>query len=187
MRILISGGPGSGCTTTGSALGKMFGVGLFDSDRYFHKPTDPPFQEQYSSEERRALLGAALASESSWILSGSVSTWGLEDIAPTHGVFLGIPKEERLRRLKHRQRSEFGSRIDPGGDMEHEHLSFLEWASEYESRTGPGRNVTTDRSFLEQNCPHTISLTEICPLPDLVASVVEFLEKTDEPGRTEWK
>jgi adenylate kinase family enzyme len=175
MRILIFGGPGSGCTSTAGILAKQLGLPTFDSDSYFHKPTDPPFQEQYTPEERRDLLGTALASEPGWILSGSVATWGLDSLNPTHGVFLDIPSEVRLDRLLLRQRSQFRSRIDPGGDMHEEHESFMEWAAGYEDRAGPGRNATTDRAFLETHCGHFLALTEAQAMEEIVREITRFL------------
>lgn len=178
MRVLISGGPGAGCTSTALKVGELLGIPVFDSDSYFHKPTDPPFQEQYSPEERRGLLSHALAVQSSWILSGSVSTWGLTDLLPTHSVFLQIPREVRMDRLKRRQRTQFGPRIDPGGDMEEEHRSFMAWAAEYENRTGHGRNLITDLTFLESNGERFVRITDLGPLNNVVAGVVEFVSRT---------
>jgi len=175
MRILISGGPGSGCTSTALALGELLGIPVFDSDAYFHKPTDPPFQEQYTPEERRELLNAVLASESSWILSGSVATWGVSLNNPTHGIFLDPSKESRLNRLGERQRSQFGRRIDFGGDMQQEHESFMEWAAGYDDRTGVGRNSITDQKFLVSSCEHFLSITGNVPFQEVVSKITNFL------------
>lgn len=183
MRILISGGPGSGCTSTALAVGAALKLPVFDSDTFFHKPTDPPFQEQYTPDERRALLQAALVREENWILSGSISTWGLPDFTPTHGVFLEIPNEERLRRLERRQADRFGSRIESGGDMADEHRSFLEWSAGYEERIGPGRNLATDRSFLESRSDRCIAFTEVIPFQELVTKVIEFLNEPPNAGQ----
>ncbi len=178
IRILVSGGPGAGCTSTASAIGDCLGMPVFDSDSYFHKPTDPPFQEQYSPDERRRLLGSALARESSWILSGSVATWGVDIKRPTHGVFLCILKEVRLKRLELRQRRQFGSRIDHGGDMRGEHESFMTWAGGYGDRTGVGRNAITDRMFLEKNCERFVVIAEDEPLQEIVSRIVNFVSDT---------
>ena len=178
MRVLISGGPGSGCTSTALAVGERLGVEVFDSDTYFHKPSDPPFQEQYSPDERRGLLRHALAGRPSWILSGSVSSWGMTDLDPTHAVFLHIPTGERLDRLIRRQRARFGSRIDLGGDMEAEHASFMEWAAGYEKRTGRGRNLATDLAFLESSGALFVRYAEIESLDNVVARLVEFISMT---------
>ena len=178
MRVLISGGPGSGCTSTALEVGGILGIPVFDSDTYFHKPTDPPFQEPYSPDERRERLSHALAGLSSWILSGSVSTWGLTDLNPAHAVFLQIPTAERLDRLKRRQWAQFGSRIDPGGDMEEDHESFMAWAAEYENRSGHGRNLTTDLAFLESSGGFFVRYAEIEPLKNVAARVLGFLLET---------
>ena len=175
MRVLISGGPGSGCTSTAIAVGEHLKIPVFDSDSFFHKPTDPPFQEQYTLEERRALLMRSLASRPSWILSGSVSTWGLADLAPTHAVFLKVPTSERLDRLNRRQRDQFGSRIDPGGDMEREHASFMEWAAEYEYRSGNGRNLITDLAFLKSNSRLLDCIEGAEPFKKVVDRVIGFV------------
>lgn len=175
MRVLISGGPGSGCTSTALMVGDRLNIPVFDSDTYFHKPSDPPFQEQYTPEERRELLSRALAGHSSWILSGSVATWGLIDLRPTHAVFLQIPTVERLDRLKRRQRARFGPRIDPGGDMEEEHNSFMAWAAEYEYHTGRGRNLAADMAFLESSGGIFVRYAEIEPLEEVVERVFGFV------------
>lgn len=174
-RLLISGGPGSGCTTTAKALGERLGVPVVDSDAYFHKPTDPPFQVQYALEERRALLKPVLDPEGNWILSGSVATWGLHSLAATHGVFLKIPKEVRLQRLLARQRDQFGTRIEPGGDMQEEHEAFLEWAAGYEAREGAGRNLATDRAFLATQCVRFVEVERDATVEEIVARLEEFV------------
>lgn len=186
MRILNSGGPGSGsgCTSTAHLLGKQLALPVFDSDSYFHKPTDPPFQEQYTPEERRELLSSALKSQPDWILSGSVATWGLAPVEPTHGIFLAIPKEVRLGRLALRQRHQFGPRIDPGGDMQAEHESFMDWAAGYEDRMETARNSTTDRLFLESQCTHLLAIAENQAMEELLPQIIGFLNSTnDDPHR----
>lgn len=175
IRLLISGGPGSGCTTTAKALGERLGVPVVDSDAYFHKPTDPPFQEQYTLEERRALMRPVLDPGGDWILSGSVATWGLHPLAATHGVFLKIPKEVRLQRLLARQRDRFGARIESCGDMQEEHEAFLEWAAGYEEREGEGRNLATDRAFLATQCGQFVELDGEATVDEIVARVEEFV------------
>lgn len=187
IRLLISGGPGSGCTTAAKALGERLGIPVVGSDTYFHKPTDPPFQEQYTLEERRALLRPVLAPESSWILSGSVATWGLHALVPTHGVFLNTPTAIRLQRLLDRQRAQFGSRIDPGGDLQEEHDAFLEWAAGYEERAGTGRNLATDRAFVESPSARFVELDGEEVLDEIVARMEKFVATGGLGGSLPWR
>jgi adenylate kinase family enzyme len=175
MRILISGGPGAGCTSTAKLIGAALGLSVFDSDTFFHKPTDPPFQEPYSPNERRQLLAAALDTTSDWILSGSIATWGI-DLPTLHfGVFLDPPKQERLRRLDLRERERFGPRIDRGGDLHSENKAFMEWASGYEDRAERGRNRSTDKAFLEQECDYFIEISNSDRLDDVALAIRGFL------------
>jgi|APTNR8051073442_1049403.scaffolds.fasta_scaffold26092_2 adenylate kinase family enzyme len=173
-RILISGGPGSGCSSTALALSRILGIPVFDSDDFFHKPTDPPFREQFTPEERRLGLAAALAPAESWILSGSVATWAVPNLDPTHGVFLDVPNAERLARLEKRQRGNFGSRIDSGGDLEEEHQAFLQWAATYEDRE-TGRSRKTDLTFLNDRCPRVFVLSGVQAFVDAVLRISGFL------------
>lgn len=179
LRVLISGGPGAGCTSTARALGERLRLPVFDSDDFFHKKTDPPFQEQYTPEERRRMVMAALGGEAAWILSGSVATWSVEGLGPTHGVFLDTPQEVRLGRLMERQRMRFGARIDAGGDMHEEHEAFMEWAAGYEERTGVGRNRETDRGYLAEGFSRFLELQGDEALEVVVARVLGFVTGAD--------
>ena len=71
------------------------------------------------------------------VLSGSLCGWGdplipLFDLA----VRMELPPEIRLSRLETRERSRFGGRILPGGDMERQHREFMDWAARYDT-AGP--------------------------------------------------
>jgi adenylate kinase family enzyme len=175
MRILISGGPGAGCTSTAHLIGAELGLPVFDSDTYFHKPTDPPFQEQYSPAERRQLIVGDLGATSDWILSGSIATWDVDLPTILFGVFLDTPKEERLRRLELRERERFGSRIDVGGDLHTENKDFMEWASGYEDRSGRGRNRSTDRSFLARQCEYFLEISHPLSLNGIASEICSFI------------
>tara|TARA_R110002096_G_scaffold105923_7_gene233082 strand:- start:1483 stop:2058 length:576 start_codon:yes stop_codon:yes gene_type:complete len=175
MCVLISGGPGSGCTSTAKLLGDRLGIPVLDSDSFFHKPTNPPFQEQYSPVERRRLLSEALAQSSDWILSGSIATWDV-DLPTIHfGVFMDIPKKVRMRRLELRERERFGDRIDVGGDMHTEKTLFMEWALAYEDRSGRTRNRVMDRDFLIGHCDHFIEVRHSQSLEEITSKIQSIL------------
>jgi adenylate kinase family enzyme len=179
MRLLITGGPGSGCTTTAEKISQELGVPVFDSDSFFHKPSDPPFQESYSPEERRLMLDSALSKKPSWIVSGSVATWGLSSFKPAHGVLLNVPKTVRLQRLVQRQRDQFGPRIEVGGDMHDEHEAFIEWAADYEERSGIGRNLATDREFLLHQCDRFMNIDQMADIDAIAGKIMRFLSNTN--------
>ena len=72
-----------------------------------------------------------------WVVTGSLSGWG-DPIIPRFDlvIWLTVPEEVRVARLRSRERVEFGARIDPGGDMEGIHEGFIEWSRKYDT-AGP--------------------------------------------------
>lgn len=133
QRIHTVGASGSGTTTLASALAGHFKIPQFDADSYYWEPTDPPFTAKRPPELRVALLTKDLDREPSWVLSGSLVKWGesLQDRF-THIVFLSLPSEIRLARIRKRELERFGERIEVGGDMHQQHLDFIEWEKKYD-------------------------------------------------------
>jgi hypothetical protein len=74
-----------------------------------------------------------LTAHDAWVLSGSLCGWG--DVAiPLFElvVFLWIPPDIRMARLRRREHKRFGERILPGGDMYEQSQAFLAWAASYD-------------------------------------------------------
>src|SRR5919202_4132186 len=117
-RINIIGAAGSGVSTLGRALAQRIGGEHFDTDDFCWLSTDPPFRKQREISERLKLLEDALRGSDRWVLSGSLTGWG-EALVPLFDlvVFLYVPTEVRLRRLRARERERFGDALDPGGVM----------------------------------------------------------------------
>jgi adenylate kinase family enzyme len=133
MRVHFVGASGSGTTTLGRALATKLGLPHHDTDDFFWLPTDPPFREIRERGERQAMLGAALARTPGWVLSGSLCGWGdrfipLFDVV----VFLWIPPDLRLARLRARERARHGTAVEPGGAMYESSQEFLAWAAGYD-------------------------------------------------------
>jgi len=137
-RIHILGASGSGTTTLGKALAQRLTLRHFDTDDYFWRPTAPPFQHKLRRAERQALLEADLGRHHGrhhgWVLSGSLCGWGdmfipLFDLV----VFLWVPREIRLSRLRERERERYGDEaIALGGPLYDETNRFLAWAAAYD-------------------------------------------------------
>lgn len=149
QRIHILGASGSGTTTLGAALADHMGVAHFDTDDFFWLPTEPPYRTIRPNDERKALLRTALASQTHWVLSGSLFGWGDEFIPQFERViFLYVPPEARLARLQARQEQRYGRRIAPGGDMHQANRDFLAWAGRYDSTGTLERNLAGHRAWL---------------------------------------
>jgi hypothetical protein len=66
-----------------------------------------------------------------WILSGSLCSWG-DIFIPRFDlvIFLFVPKESRIARLKEREQRRFGKEIlAPGGAMHEARMAFMNWES----------------------------------------------------------
>jgi adenylate kinase family enzyme len=168
-RIHVVGASGSGTTSLASALAARHGHRHWDTDDFYWRPTDPPYRQPRPREERLAMLRIALGESASWVLSGSLCGWG-DALIPEFElvVFLIVPTEVRLARLRARELERYGHEaIAPGGDLHQSHLEFLDWAGRYDAgglemrsralheawlRTLPGRvlRLEGDRSVAEQ-------------------------------------
>jgi adenylate kinase family enzyme len=132
--IHIFGAAGSGTTTLAAALSTKSGHQHFDSDEFYWMPTDPPYQQSRPRSERYTLLANAVAQADSWVISGSLCGWGDPFISQFElVVFLLVPAEERIARLRAREIMRYGHEaIAPGGRLYKTHVEFLKWAQRYD-------------------------------------------------------
>ena len=134
-RIHIFGASGSGTSSLAAALAARHGHRHLDTDDYFWLPTEPPYQQPRPREARLGLLRSALARSASWVLSGSLCGWG-DPLIPEFDlvVFLLVPTEARLARLRAREAVRYGpGAIAPGGPRHEAHVEFLRWAGGYDT------------------------------------------------------
>ena len=133
-RIHIVGASGSGTTSLAFALAARHGHGHLDTDDFYWLPTNPPYREVRPRALRLGLLRHALAESPSWVLSGSLCGWG-DPLIPEFdlGVFLVVPTEVRLARLRAREVERYGREaLGPGGTLHQAHVEFLDWAGRYD-------------------------------------------------------
>lgn len=85
-------------------------------------------------EQRQKLLKSKLYSKKKWILTGSLVGWG-DMFIPEFDlvVFLWIPSDLRIQRLHARERLRYGSQIDFGGVKHKSFITFIDWASKYDT------------------------------------------------------
>lgn len=171
-RINIIGASGSGASTLGRALSDALAVPCFDADDFYHEPSDPPFQKQRSPADCSALIRATLSADSSWVLAGGIDGWASDaDLGFTLIVFLSVPTEDRMDRLRRRESERFGDRVLPGGDMHASHQEFLDWASRYEIGDVEGKTRARHEAYLaRQSCP-VLRLDGLLPIARLVELV----------------
>jgi hypothetical protein len=144
-RILITGASGSGTTTLGRALATRLTCAFYDADDYYWLPTDPPFRCKQDPAIRASRLLQALENASPTVLAGSILNWGVElEDSFSLIVFLTVPAEIRVSRLREREIQRFG-RVDP---------AFLAWAGQYGQGTLEGRSLSKHEAWLaKRSCP----------------------------------
>jgi len=147
--IHILGASGTGTSTLARGLATALESQAFDTDDFFWRPTDPPFQGKRPAPERVALMQEMFLPRADWVLSGSATGWG-DPIIPylTHVVFLSMPAPARLARLRQRERRRYGALIQPGGAREAAYRGFLDWAMGYDDEGFTGRSRRAHEAWL---------------------------------------
>ena len=176
-RIHILGASGSGTTTLGAAIAKKLGIPHFDSDNYFWVKTTIPYTQKTDIQTRVDDLNKDLAAPE-WVLSGSLCEWG--DFAIplfTLVIFLWIPEELRLARLKAREISRYGEEaLSPGGWFHVNHVDFMEYARPYDSGGPDIRSRQLHDQWLStMPCP-VLRIEEPMSIAKLVSAVQKKLE-----------
>ena len=175
-RIHIFGASGSGTTTLGKALANKLSIAFFDSDNYYWQKTDPPYRQSYSKEQRIQRLQTDMEGLHSWVLSGSLVSWG-DVFIPlfTLAVFITLPHDLRLERLRIRETERYGSRIEAGGDMHLSSQAFLDWASSYDTAGLETRSLKSHQTWMKTlSCP-ILNLQSLEPTKVMVDKVMDFL------------
>jgi adenylate kinase family enzyme len=155
-RLYIFGASGSGTTTLGLLIAQRLNISHFDTDDYFWLKTDTPFTEKREVTERQTMLKADLDRYSKWVLSGSLCGWG-DFTIPYFSlvVFLHLPAEIRLQRLKEREIRRYGTEAISSGGWFYQHSKdFMEWAARYDTGDLSVRSLQLHEKWLEKiSCP----------------------------------
>lgn len=151
MKIHIMGASCAGSTTLGNALAERAGIPYFDTDDYFWVQTEVPYTVKRNPALRNQMLMEDLLRQESWILGGSLISWGPEwpamfDLV----VFLYVPPEIRLQRLVQRELERYGNTIYTDPERNRLFQEFMDWASKYDDVTFTGRNIRIHENWLKQ-------------------------------------
>lgn len=156
QQIHIFGASGSGTTSLAKAVAEATGFTQLDTDDIFWIQTDPPFRTVRGRAERQQLLRQELERADSLVLSGSLCGWGdfaieMFDLA----VFLWVPAELRMQRLREREIDRYGPEIEYPSDPRYEtHMGFLEWAAGYDAGGQDVRSKAMHEAWLSRLlCP----------------------------------
>lgn len=179
MGFHILGAPGAGVSTLGRALAQKLGYRHLDTDDFHWFTEDAlPYRRRRNPDHRRQLLGAAMAEDHRWMLSGALCGWGDVFIPQFKAViYLWLPAEIRLARIHAREVGRYGAeRLQPGGDLHVVYEKFCQWAAAYDEPTADFlRSRRLEKEWLKQlTCP-VICLEEEKSVEDLVGQSTLFL------------
>jgi adenylate kinase family enzyme len=137
MRINILGASGTGVTTMGQRLAQELNIRYLDADEYFWRKTEPPFILRRDSTERNRMIRSELLATNDWILGGSIIDWG-DNVFPDFDlvVFLYLPSDIRIDRLKRRELETYGDVIYVNSTRKEQFDKFINWAADYDSNSG---------------------------------------------------
>ncbi|MEM8527377.1 MAG: AAA family ATPase [Bacteroidota bacterium] len=155
MKIHIFGASGSGTTTLGKTIAQQWNWTHLDADDYYWEKTDPPFQTKVPLEQRNKNLLQDFNASENVVVSGSMISWG-EHWATAFDwmVFLYIPSEIRMERLRKRERERYGTLLDTDPSFQANSQAFLEWAAQYDIGTFEGRSLVIHNAWIDNlRCP----------------------------------
>ncbi len=149
MHLHVLGASGSGTSTLGKDLAEALGFHFLDIDAFYWLPTEPPFTHKRDPLLRNQLLAETLASYTDTVVSGSLVSWGESwKQAFDAVIFLWIPKEVRLARLRNREWERYGNVIFDDPERHSAYLAFLEWAQGYDETGYPGRSRANHEAWI---------------------------------------
>jgi adenylate kinase family enzyme len=154
MKIVIFGASGSGATTLGKELGKLIQYVHLDSDDYYWKMTEPPYQEKIPLEERIHSLITDFSKNQNVILSGSLVSWGpFWHTAFDLAVFLYLPPAIRMARLQKRELERNKDRLQTSL-TETITREFMDYVRHYDNPDFTGRSLTIHNQWIKLlSCP----------------------------------
>ena len=127
-RIIVCGGNGAGKSTLGKALALALGYRFADiEDYYFDKEnTEYDYAAARTKEDVTAMLLEDVKCCGDFVFAAVRGNYGthVEELL-THAVFINVPKETRMRRVRERSYRKFGNRMLPDGDLYEKEEKFF--------------------------------------------------------------
>lgn len=145
--IAIAGANGSGKSTLGKYMADLLQYRHMDAEDYYFRESAIPYENSRTKEEVQKLLYADIKKYGQFIVSAVNCDFG-EKINRLYDfvVFIDVPLEIRLERVKQRSLRQFGSRILPGGDLYEQEQRFFSFVA--------SRTMEKTEAWLERvKCP----------------------------------
>jgi adenylate kinase family enzyme len=160
MRLHVLGASGSGVTTLGKALADRLNIPYFDADEFYWEKSYPPFTVKRNQGERNLKLETQLNESKDCVLGGSVMNW--DDALFSKFdliIFLYIPKEIRIHRLRKRELERHGEVIYQDAEWNKRFEDFISWAADYDDNSGIAkRTLVAHEAWMEKSGSQIIKI-----------------------------
>lgn len=132
MRIMVCGLNGTGKSTLGKALAEKLHFHFTDNEDLYFSKSDPDYvyASPRTKEEVRPLLLQEIKAHENFVFA-SVKGDYEDDVYSffQYVVFIYVPRDIRLQRVKNRSFQKFGNRMLPGGDLFEQEENFFRLVS----------------------------------------------------------
>lgn len=128
-KIIVCGGNGAGKSTLGKQLAQQLGWKFMDIEDYYfpEKNADYDYATARTRDEVADLLVEDMQKYDDFVLASVKGNYG-EAVTSMFNcaVFISVPKEIRMERVKKRSYQKFGDRMLQGGDLYEQEQSFFD-------------------------------------------------------------
>jgi len=127
--ICVCGLNGSGKTTLAGALAEELSFKHMDIEQYYFSSADNPYSSSRTREEVERLLWEDIQNNPCFVFS-AVNGDMSRKINRNYDlvIYLDVPLEIRMKRIRQRAIDRFGDRVLPGGDMYEQEEQFFSFA-----------------------------------------------------------
>ena len=183
MKIHILGASCAGSTTLGEALAQHLHYPYFDTDHFFWEKTDPPFILKRNYDQRNALLKNELEVHDNYIIGGSLVNWGDEWLTAFDlVVFLYVPPEIRMQRLKDREFKRYGDVIFTLPNRIQAYQRFLDWAAAYDTNAISGRTLQAHENWLSKVTCRMLQIRGDTTVQQRIDLILDEIEVINSPS-----
>ncbi len=166
--ICVCGLNGSGKTTLGAALAERLGYKHMDVEDYYFTRADNPYASARTRDEVEVLLLEDIKQNPCFVFSAVNGNMN-EEINSCYDlvVYLEVPQEIRMKRIRQRAFDKFGDRVLPDGDMYEQEENFFAFAEK--------RSPEKIEEWLQTLTCRVVILDGSKPIEDNIKALVEHI------------
>lgn len=170
--VIVCGLNGAGKSTLGRALAERLRFHFIDNENLYFPKTDPSYlyATPRTRDEVKRLLLNEIREHGNFVFASVKGDYG-EDVYPLFrcAVWVDVPRNLRMERVRNRSFQKFGNRMLPGGDLYEQEERFFEFVAARDEDT-------VERWLRDIRCP-VIRVDGTKPIEENVAYIVGKIVK----------